>query len=201
MMNCANCKTHNCYKTGQNCTRTTVEECKDLYTEEDKKIMRVAADVEGNHYMQITRLEETMIFAKEYGAKTIGLAFCIGLANEAKLIQMYLEKEFKIHSVCCKVCGVAKTNFDLTQIKAGTRETMCNPKMQANILAQQKTELNFTIGLCVGHDMLFNAASTVPTSCIITKDRLLGHNPVAAISTRYWRRKLGIQGEITLQDD
>lgn len=200
-MNCANCKTHNCYKLNQNCTKIKVDDLQQIYTAEDRKIMRVAADVEGNHYMQITRLEETMIFAKEYGANVIGLAFCIGLANEAKLIQTYLEKEFTVHSVCCKVCGGAKENFALTQIKPNTMETMCNPKIQAKILNDLKTELNFTIGLCVGHDMLFHSASTAPSSCLITKDRLLGHNPVAAISSRYWRKKLGIKGEFTLQDD
>lgn len=200
-MNCANCKHHSCYQKGQNCTNTDLDELQAMYSEKDKRIMRIAADVESKYYMQVTRLQETMIFAEEYGAKKIGLAFCIGLSNETKLIQAYLAQKFEVHSVCCKICGMGKSNFGLSQIKPSAQETMCNPKMQAKTLAACGAELNFTIGLCVGHDMLFNAASTVPVSCLITKDRLLGHNPAAAITSRYWRRKLNIKGDFTLLDE
>lgn len=200
-MNCADCKHHNCYKTGQNCTKIKPEEIETLYTEEEQRIMRIAANVEGKHYMQAPRLEETMRFAEEYGAKKIGLAFCLGLANEAKLIKAYLAQKFEVHSVCCKTCGAPKTLFGLTQIKPDRTETMCNPKAQAKILADCQTELNFTIGLCVGHDMLFQAASTVPVSCLVTKDRVLAHNPVAAVYSRYWRNKLGIRGEFSLSTE
>lgn len=200
-MKCANCTHHNCYKNGQNCTRYKIGDVKSEYSEEDRRIMEIAADIEGNHYMQITRLEESRLFARQYGAKKIGLAFCIGLANEAKLISDFFSQEFTVSSICCKTCGVPKEDFALTQIKPGQRETMCNPKMQAKILLADNVDLIFTIGLCVGHDMLFNAAVNVPCSALITKDRLLAHNPAAALYSRYWRRRLKISGAITLHDD
>lgn len=200
-MNCADCKHHNCYKTGQNCTRTRPEEIDSLYSEEELRIMRIAAKVEGEHYMQAPRIEEAKIFALEYGAKKIGLAFCLGLSNEAKLIKAYLAQCFEVHSVCCKTCGIPKTRYGLTQINVDRAETMCNPKIQAKILADCQTELNFTIGLCVGHDMLFQAASTVPVSSLITKDRVLSHNPAAAVYSRYWRNRLGIRGDFSLSTE
>jgi len=200
-MNCAECAHHSCYRNGRNCTRHSLEDVKKEYATDDRKIMEIAAAIEGEHYMELTRLEESRMFAELYGAKKIGLAFCIGLANEARLIRRYFAQKFAVSSVCCKICGTPKTEFGLKQIKKDQRETMCNPKMQAKILMADEVDLIFTVGLCVGHDMLFNASVNVPCSTLIAKDRLLGHNPVAALSSRYWRRRLGISGEITLCDD
>ncbi len=43
------------------------------------------------------------------------------------------------------------------------------------------TQLNVVIGLCVGHDRLFFMHSQAPTTVLVAKDRVLGHNPVAAL--------------------
>lgn len=163
-----------------------------LYTGHDRRIMDAAGCVEARHYMKMCRLEESAEFARLFGAKTVGLAYCIGLAQEARLISAYFEESFQVHSVCCKVCGTGKERLGLEQIKPGTAEAMCNPKVQAALLADCGAELNFTVGLCVGHDMLFNSASTVPVSCLVVKDRMLAHNPLGAVYSRYWRRRLGI---------
>ena len=42
-------------------------------------------------------------------------------------------------------------------------------------------DFNIVIGLCVGHDTLFLRHSKVPTTVMIVKDRVLQHNPVAAL--------------------
>ena len=99
---------------------------------------------------------------------------------------------------CCKVCSVDKDLLELEKIKPGQREAMCNPKVQARLLNEGGTELNFIVGLCVGHDMLFTMESKVPVSSIITKDRVLANNPAGAVYSRYWRRKLGILEEGTV---
>lgn len=194
-MKCAHCTHHKCYLEGQNCTRLTVDDVKEQYQEQDLAMMKSAACTEGRHYMKMCRLEESVEFAKLLGVKKVGLAFCIGLEQEAKLIAAYFEKFFEVQSVCCKICGVAKENLELEQINPGKRETMCNPKIQAKVLSEAGTELNFTIGLCVGHDMLFTSASAAPVSCLVAKDRVLAHNPLGAVYSRYWRRKLGINPE------
>ncbi|HPX60503.1 MAG TPA: DUF1847 domain-containing protein [Deltaproteobacteria bacterium] len=191
-MQCANCKHNKCYTSGQNCTRLTVDQVVEQYQGLDGRIMQAAGRVEARNYMQMTRLEESVEFARQMDVKTVGLAFCIGFTQEAWLISAYFEKFFKVHSVCCKVCSVGKEELGLEQIKPGTHEAMCNPKIQAAILADNGTELNFTIGLCVGHDMLFNSASAAPVSTLAVKDRVLAHNPLGAVYSRYWRRKLGI---------
>ena len=194
-MKCAHCKHNACYVEGQNCTSLSPEDVRNLYTGREQEIMKAAACTEGRNYMKLSRLEESAEFAKELGVQKIGLAFCIGLAQEAKLISTYFEKFFSVHSVCCKVCGVGKEELELEQICQEKFEVMCNPKVQAQVLAEAGAELNFTIGLCVGHDVLFHSASTVPVSCLVAKDRILAHNPLGAVYSRYWRKRLGILPE------
>ena len=58
---------------------------------------------------------------------------------------------------------------------------MCNPILQAKLLNTEKTQLNVVVGLCVGHDSLFYKYSDALCTTLVTKDRVLGHNPVAAL--------------------
>lgn len=194
-MKCAKCTHRKCYLEGQNCTKINLEDVKEAYVDERLAIMKAAACTEGRFYNNLTRLEETVEFCKIMGYKKIGMAFCIGLNQEAILIEEYFSKFFEVNSVCCKVCGIDKDNLGLEQIKADVRETMCNPVMQAKILKDKDVEFCVTVGLCVGHDALFNSACTAPVSCLVAKDRVLAHNPLGAIYSRYWRKKLGINPE------
>lgn len=194
-MKCAKCTHHKCYLEGQNCTAMTADAVQAAYTDERLAMMQAAACTEARFYNQLTRLEETAEFCKLMGYTKIGLAFCIGLNEEAKLIEAYFAKSFQVYSVCCKVCGIAKEQLALEQIKAGARETMCNPLMQARLLQDKAVEFCVTVGLCVGHDALFTGDCQVPVSCLAAKDRVLAHNPLGAVYSRYWRRKLGIQPE------
>lgn len=191
-MFCAKCKQKKCYVKGQNCTNFTSSDIDDAYSEDRLAIMKAAACTEGRFYNNLTRLEETVEFCKAMRYQKIGIAFCIGLSEEAKLIDEYLAKFFTVHSVCCKVCGISKDHLGLQQIKPDTRETMCNPLLQAEILKQNNVEFSVTVGLCVGHDALFTRACQMPVSCLVAKDRVLAHNPLGAVYSRYWRRKLGI---------
>ena len=60
-------------------------------------------------------------------------------------------------------------------------KNMCNPIMQAKLLNREKTDLNIVIGLCVGHDSLFYKYSDALCTTLVTKDRVLAHNPVGAL--------------------
>ena len=192
-MQCALCKQKNCY-TGQNCPGLPAAEILAAYDETDRQLMTAAAKIEGRHYMQLSRLEESVKFSQELGCTTVGVAFCIGLATEASYIVQYFQKFFTVHSVCCKVCGFDKHNLELEQIQPDRYEAMCNPAIQAKILNDAGTEMNFAVGLCVGHDMIFNRHCTSPVSTLVAKDRLLSHNPLGAVYAGYWRNKrLGLK--------
>lgn len=68
---------------------------------------------------------------------------------------------------------------------------MCNPIGQAKLLNQSGTQLNILLGLCVGHDSLFLKYSEAPVTVFAVKDRVLGHNPLAAIymAEGYYKKK------------
>jgi uncharacterized metal-binding protein len=160
----------------------------------DARMAQAAADVEGRYYGTLTRVEEVVAFARRISAKRIGLATCIGLVQEARLFVRVLEaKKFEWRSVLCKVGSVDKTHIgipDELKIARGQHEAICNPILQARLLAKHNTDLNVIIGLCVGHDALFNKHSRAPVTTLIAKDRVLAHNPAAALyaSGFYYKR-------------
>jgi uncharacterized metal-binding protein len=132
-----------------------------------------------------TRIEEICGFAKKMGYRRLGLAFCIGLASEARLVEEILTLQgFEAVSVVCKAGRTPKETIgirDEEKIYQGTDEAMCNPVFQAKLLNHEKTEFNIALGLCVGHDSLFFKYAEAPTTVLAVKDRVTGHNPLAAL--------------------
>ncbi len=143
-----------------------------------------------------TRVEEVIEFARKMGYKKLGVAFCAGLFGEGKtLVQILGKQGFEVASVCCKVGGVPKEFLGLKdgeKVRVGTEETMCNPITQAEVLNEAGTEFNILVGLCVGHDALFLKHAEALTTVLVAKDRVLGHNPVAALygAKGYFQRLL-----------
>ncbi len=132
-----------------------------------------------------TRIEEIMGFAEKMGYKRLGMAFCIGLRKEAKVVEKFFSsKRFEVVSAVCKVGRIPKEHIGVgkdQQIAPDTTEAMCNPILQAMILNREKTDFNVLLGLCVGHDSLFFKYAEAPCTVLAVKDRLLGHNPLAAV--------------------
>jgi len=194
-MKCAGCKQKECYK-GKNCTKIA-DEVKAAYKGDDLNSLKVATSIESRYYMKKTRIEELIIYAEEIGYKKLGVAFCIGLQKEAEIICDVLSKHFDVSSVCCKVCGIDKSQFELERLHtvedAETEtevEAMCNPIGQAKILNEEKTDLNIILGLCIGHDILFTKYSEAPVTTLAVKDRVLAHNPLGAIYSAYYLKKI-----------
>ncbi|MBA2850752.1 putative metal-binding protein [Methanococcus maripaludis] len=174
-----------------------IEKSKELYLEEEnEKIAYNSALVESEGYCKLTRIEETILFAKKMNYKKLGIAFCTGLSNEAKILQdIFLNHDFDVESVVCKCGSIPKEFIKITEnekVHKGEYEAMCNPIGQALFLNETKTDLNIILGLCVGHDSLFIKYSKAPVTIIGVKDRVLGHNPLAAIytSNSYYKEKL-----------
>ena len=131
------------------------------------------------------RILEVMEFAEKMKYKRLGLAFCVGLRKEAKIVEkIFTGYGFNTISVICKAGRVPKEKINLKEdqkISPGKFETTCNPIMQAFILNDEKTDFNVLMGLCVGHDSLFFRYATALCTVLVVKDRVLGHNPLAAI--------------------
>jgi len=178
-------------KVPKNCPSIDVkmEEIKEIYKEHvNFKISKAAALVVSEGYCEKTRLEEIMDFANKCEFENIGIAFCIGLANEAKVLSKVLKHNgFTVNSVICKNGGLSK---DFLDIKSNV--PMCNPIGQAKFLNETKTDLNILLGLCVGHDSLFIKYSEAPITVFAVKDRVLAHNPLAVIyqADSYYKDKL-----------
>ena len=186
-MRCDQCTDKGCSK-GEPCRVTDRES---LYSDPfEAKLLKTSADTEALYYGTLCRLDEIMEFSRRMEFKRLGVAFCIGLATEAKFVCELLAREFEVTSVCCKVGGMPKAAFDMTE-RPWIGKISCNPGEQARVMNEEKTDFNIVLGLCVGHDSLFYRHSEAPVTTLVTKDRKLGHNPVAAIYCPYLNKHLG----------
>jgi uncharacterized metal-binding protein len=150
-----------------------------------RRVSQVAAVVEAEGYCQWTRVQEICEFAKRMGFKKIGIATCISFVDHAKILSGILESHgFEVASVACKHGGIPKEDIglkDAEKIRPGNFEAICNPVGQAELLKRAGCEFNVVLGLCVGHDSLFFKHSVAPVTVLAAKDRVLGHNPLAAV--------------------
>jgi uncharacterized metal-binding protein len=160
-----------------------------LENEELQKLARESARTEAAGYCRSTRIQEIMDFAHRIGATNLGIAHCVGLMEEAKVARdIFLSNGFEVHTICCKVGSIEKEKIgikDEEKVHPGQFEALCNPIGQASLLAAAGTQLNIVIGLCVGHDSLFFMHSRAPATVLVVKDRVLGHNPAAALYTSH----------------
>lgn len=190
MVDCASCKQKSCAK-GEPCPigAPLKERALNEYSgKKNSKLYQKSSTLEVEGYMEYSRVKELLLLAEDMGWKKLGIAFCIGLSEEAEKLQKILKsKGFEVHSVVCKVGSVKKNELALPQ-KDG--ESACNPVLQAMILNEIGTDLNVLMGLCLGHDILFQEHSDAPTTTLVVKDRVLAHNPVGALYSRYYRKIL-----------
>ncbi len=210
---CANCERVVCHtehslEGPENCPTRTMEKLfESVHAEYEKpdvaEFARQASIQEYECYMRLPegmtprnpRVEEVAQFARKMGYRRLGIAFCAGLREEARILdEILVRRGFEVVSVCCKAGGIPKESIGLTEDQKisgpGTWETMCNPIAQAKLLNEANSEFNIVVGLCVGHDSLFFKYADAPTTVLIAKDRVFGHNPAAGLylSKSYYRK-------------
>ena len=185
----------------------TLSKAREEYDRKDINLLAVQASAqeaacyanrgrESDYVLQPTkpRIQEIWEFAHRMSYKKVGLAFCVGLQSEAGVIAPILEEHgLGVVSVICKIGRVPKADIGVPEedrIIIGSQESMCNPIGQAAVMNHEKTQLNIILGLCVGHDSLFIKHSEAPVTILAAKDRVTGHNPLAAIYTSgsYYRK-------------
>lgn len=159
-----------------------------------RKFAQAASIQEGRGYERLDgnrvrpvkpRILEIAEFAAKMEYRRLGLVFCEGLAGEARAVDAFFRgKGFEMVSVVCKAGRTPKEVLgleDRQKILPGTLEPMCNPIYQAKILNAEKVDFNILMGLCVGHDSLVIQHLDAPVTILAAKDRLMGHNPLAAV--------------------
>ena len=149
------------------------------------RVALVAGRVEAEGYCKWTRVEEVVQFAKKMGFRKIGIANCISFVDHAYVLSGILESHgFEVVSVACKNGSIPKEAIGLRddeKIRPGGFEALCNPVAQAELLNAHGCEFNVVMGLCIGHDSLFFKYANGLSTVLVAKDRVLGHNPVAAL--------------------
>ncbi len=192
IMPCANCQTQTCF-TGSG---EMPAECPEKHRGKSKlhdsenEFIEYAKQIRDKN---TNRLDELIEYANFMGYKKIGLAGCIGLHDELRVISGLLQKAgFSVSSVMCKTgslkkkfVGVPAKNRMTTQTGYNIGVIACNPVAQALILNKEKTDLNGIIGLCAGHDSVFMKHSLAPVVTLIAKDRSNGHNPASILYNFY----------------
>lgn len=203
MYTCASCTLHACEKADaenypQNCPVLKKDKMAEILNKYEpyREFFTTCARIEAEGYCQWPRLRETIELCRKMGYTKIGLAFCGGFKSEAKTVEKLLRsKGFTVVSAMCKVGGIDKEDFGMPEnckVRPDGYEPICNPIAQAELLNEQKTEFNIVLGLCVGHDSLFLKHSEALATVLVAKDRVMGHNPCAAIYTAdtYCKSKL-----------
>jgi len=153
-----------------------LEKANEIY-ETDEKVKRsyeASSALKAEGKGQWTRVQEVLSYIKHMGYGKIGLAYCAGLKGEADaLTSIFAGNGVEVSRVACQVGGKG-----------------CNPVGQAMTLAEAATDLNIVMGLCMGHDMLFQQFSDAPSTVLAIKDRVAFHNPIAPLYSASWLGKL-----------
>lgn len=151
----------------------------------DMRLYHTAEEVAREGKGRWTRIEEVIEFAHRLGATRLGLSFCHGLREEAKIVDAVLQANgFDVRSVGCKAGAVPKEELEIIdsqKVHPGHPEMICNSLAQAELLNAQETQLNISMGQCVGHDATTMKTLKTPVVCLIAKDRVLAHNTVGAL--------------------
>lgn len=140
-----------------------------LYNTADKQIMKQAED---SLDPRIDRINEIIRYAKESNISKLGIANCITFNKEAnQLDSIFSDAGFQVEKVNCKY-----GRMPFNELFPDYKGVSCNPAGQAKYLEDKGTGLNIMMGLCLGHDMIFNARSKAPVTALLVKDRKLDHH-------------------------
>ncbi|MGE9984592.1 DUF1847 domain-containing protein [Desulfovibrio sp. SGI.169] len=175
--------------------RDLVEQSRQAYARPDiRHFARQAARVERRSYILTAgggrmpcrpRILEIVAFARAMGYQRLGLLFCIGLRREAAgAAEIFKAQGLEVVSAICKAGGLSKSELGLTGddlLNPEQPESMCNPLLQAELMNRSQVDFNILLGLCVGHDTLALRHLEAPATVLAVKDRMLGHNPLAAV--------------------
>lgn len=181
-MDCTKCSSKNCRSIiSCKAEKFDRDELMAIYhIEDNQKIIQAAASlVDHGRAGTLSRLQETIEFSKGMNFKKIGIAYCYGMESEALLItEIFRESGFKTYPVSCTTGG-----FKQSDINENSRidKVSCNPLAQAEQINAEEVDLTIVIGLCLGHDIIFQKRIKSYTTTLIVKDRIYNHHPIEAL--------------------
>ena len=181
-MNCLACKTKSC-RSSISCGAESfdLDTALQRYHEpENQKVIQTGAHlVDGGRAGTLSRMQEIVEFAKEMRYGKIGLAYCYGMEALAEQVRQILASEGR--RAIGVSCTVGAFRQDMVNEESSLPGVSCSPLNQAAQLNAQGVDLAIVIGLCMGHDILFNRQFAGDVTTLVVKDRLYDHAPVQGI--------------------
>lgn len=175
-MDCTRCNNKICRK-GEQCAVVNFDtnEVVNAYHKEQKIVQAAAQLVDHGRAGTLSRLQEMVEFSKLMDFQTIGLAYCYGMELDASLVANHLRANgLKVEATSCTVGGITQNEVNL---ESNICNVSCNPIGQARQLNSKNPDLVITMGLCLGHDLLFNREIKSDTTTLVVKDRVHQHQP------------------------
>ncbi|HNW54543.1 MAG TPA: DUF1847 domain-containing protein, partial [Bacteroidales bacterium] len=172
-MNCTTCSDKVCRKSQESCARESFEKAGIIdgyHAQNTSAIVQAAARlVDNGKAGTLSRVQEVIEFARLMNYQKIGIAYCYGMENDAALIsQIFRESGFRIFPVSCTTGGFKQSDVNNSSTN---QNVSCNPLAQSEQLNNENVDFTITMGLCLGHDILFQKNIKSYTSTLLVKDR------------------------------
>jgi uncharacterized metal-binding protein len=143
----------------------------ELYDKDDLKLMEAATRIATPTK---NRIEQIIEYLKEFGHQKIGIVTCIAFSKQSKDLQKILEQEgFEVTNVHCREGELDKSDY--TEDKTGSS---CNPAYQAKAMEDKDVDFIIVLGLCLGHDLVFQKHNKKPYTNLIVKDFTNKHKTI-----------------------
>lgn len=128
----------------------------------------------------LSRIEETIGFARRAGYGKIGIAACTSMAREARMAaRIFRAQGFEVFGAMCKIGSLSRPDLDIDE--GNPDSVLCNPIYQAQLINAHGVDFNVIVGLCVGHDSLFMRYADAPCTVLVTKDYRFDHCAVRGL--------------------
>ena len=185
-IDCLDCQERSCLK-GESC-QFSVSRSSTRTRSSTNQMLESAADISYETERVLCRVAELVYFFLEMKYKRVGIAFCVELLDQTRVLAGVFRRFFDVFAVCCKVGDTgtdqqgARSEFDELDLET----VSCNPLGQAEILNRFGSQVNVIVGLCIGVDCVFTQASKVPVTTLFVRDRMLANNPIGAMYSDYY---------------
>jgi len=181
-MDCTNCTFDKQCRNTQTCPATLIdrEEVIQKYATESVIVQAAADLVDFGRAGTLSRLQETIAFAQKMNYKRIGLAYCYGMEKQVtQIVENLRENQLNVRAVSCTVGGIPQNEVNT---ESAFCTVSCNPIGQAQQLNNENVDLVVMIGLCLGHDILFQREVKADCTTLVVKDRVFNHAPLQEIT-------------------
>ena len=154
------------------------------FEEPNRSIMRVADQTPFTENQVLrNRVEELGFYLKEMKHQKVGIAFCVTLLKETQnLINVLQEQGLICVAVCCRVGAVDYDEIGLLKAHPEQFAAICNPIAQSKLLNQADVDIIILMGLCLGHDILFQREVKADCTTLVVKDRVFNPAPLREIT-------------------